>query len=171
MVSAGESSKRHPESGVRGEPAFEQWYATEYPRLVGVLIRLGAAREDAEDVAVESFSRALQQWSTVRDCDSPTAWLYRVALNLVRRMGRRRFLERRALARKGTNAAAEAVPVWDAVAALPHRQRTAVVLHYLLDLSYREVAAAMQVKEGTVAATLSAARRALERQLADPEDR
>jgi RNA polymerase sigma-70 factor, ECF subfamily len=36
------------------------------------------------------------------------------------------------------------------VAALPRRQRTALVLRYYADLSVRDVAAAMECPEGTV---------------------
>jgi len=58
--------------------------------------------------------------------------------------------------------------VWDAVRALPDRQRTAISLHYLLDLPYVEVAELMGMAEGTVAATLAAGRRQLAKTLGEP---
>ena len=48
--------------------------------------------------------------------------------------------------------------LWDAVAALPERERTAVALRYLGDLTEAQVAQTMGVAPGTVAATLHAAR-------------
>ena len=48
---------------------------------------------------------------------------------------------------------------------LPERQRTAVFLHYYADLPYDEVARLLGVAEGTVAASLNAARRSLRRRL------
>lgn len=44
---------------------------------------------------------------------------------------------------------------------LPHRQRAAVLLHYVADMSVREVAEVMGVAEGTVKALLAQARRKL----------
>jgi RNA polymerase sigma-70 factor (ECF subfamily) len=44
---------------------------------------------------------------------------------------------------------------------LPHRQRTAVLLHYVADMPVREVAEVMGVAEGTVKALLSQARKKL----------
>ena len=141
---------------------FEAWYRAEYESLVRVLFRLGAGRDDAVDLAAEAFSRALDRWSQVSVMQSPTGWLYRVALNLLRRTERRRGIERRLLTRQTvTTVTVEPIPVWDAVARLPRRQRTAIILHYLLDLPQREVASVMGIREGTVAATLAAARHAL----------
>jgi RNA polymerase sigma-70 factor (ECF subfamily) len=48
-----------------------------------------------------------------------------------------------------------------AVAALPERQRWAIFLRYYADLSYEEIAMILEVEQGTVAATLHAARKAL----------
>jgi RNA polymerase sigma factor (sigma-70 family) len=44
-----------------------------------------------------------------------------------------------------------------AVAGLPERQRLAVYLRYYADLDYDAIATALEVKPGTVAATLNAA--------------
>ncbi len=49
--------------------------------------------------------------------------------------------------------------VWDLVRALPDRQRTALVLRYVADLAERDIASVMGVTRGTVASTLSDARR------------
>jgi RNA polymerase sigma-70 factor (ECF subfamily) len=69
---------------------------------------------------------------------------------------------------------AEAAPVaitddvWrSAVRSLPARQRAAIVLYYVVDLSIDEVADVMRVAPGTVKATLSQARAALKAIVAD----
>jgi RNA polymerase sigma factor (sigma-70 family) len=49
----------------------------------------------------------------------------------------------------------------DAIGALPPRRRLIVFLRYYADLSYTEIASACDVSEGTVAATLAQAHRAL----------
>jgi RNA polymerase sigma-70 factor (ECF subfamily) len=46
---------------------------------------------------------------------------------------------------------------------LPERQRLAVFLRYYADLPYEEIAEALDISPGTVAASLNAARRALRR--------
>lgn len=55
--------------------------------------------------------------------------------------------------------------LWSAVRSLPERQRLAIALRYVADLTEAEVAEAMGVRPGTVAATLSKARTQLATQL------
>ena len=57
--------------------------------------------------------------------------------------------------------------VWDAVAALPQRQREAIVLRYVGDLTERDVAGVLGISEGAASAALVAARRRLAEQLTD----
>ena len=47
------------------------------------------------------------------------------------------------------------------VAALPERQKLVVFLRYFADLSYVEIAEALEIRVGTVSATLNCARRPL----------
>jgi RNA polymerase sigma-70 factor (ECF subfamily) len=136
---------------------FEAWYRAEHRHVVTVLLAV------VEDVAAEAFARALAKWDKVGAMERPTAWVYRVAVNLARRRARRLAVEQRLF---GARTAAErrehqAAETWDAVGALPPRQRLAVVLRYVDDLTEADVAAAMGVSPGTVAATLHAARQRL----------
>lgn len=157
--------------------AFDDWYRAEHGRVVAVLVRLGADGETAADVAAEAFSRALERWGRVGAMGSPTGWTVQVACNLLRRRGRRAALERtllgrRAMADGSTGVAGDGVggpggEVWDAVRRLPDRQRRAVVLHYLFDLPYAEVAHVMGITMGTVGSTLAAARGRLAEVLGD----
>lgn len=61
--------------------------------------------------------------------------------------------------------------IWDVVGTLPIRQRAAIVLRYVVDLSEAEVAEVMGVSRGTVASTLSDARRRLGAILSDDMER
>ena len=54
---------------------------------------------------------------------------------------------------------------WAAVRALPERQRAAIALYYLEDLSIADVAATLGVTEGTVKASLFQARATLAKSL------
>jgi RNA polymerase sigma-70 factor (ECF subfamily) len=57
--------------------------------------------------------------------------------------------------------------IWDAVRQLPQRQRTAVALRYVADMTEQSIADVMDVRVGTVSATLHAARRRLADLLGD----
>jgi RNA polymerase sigma-70 factor (ECF subfamily) len=153
------------------ESGFEAFYAREHPRLLGTLFAIARETEVAVEATDEAFSRALASWARVRRMDYPTAWLHRVGLNLVTRQLQRRHRERQALPRltPTTVAPEEHHEVWDAVAALPPRQRTAIVLRYIADLPEEAIAQAMGASRGTVASTLAAARNRLRHLLADQD--
>jgi RNA polymerase sigma-70 factor (ECF subfamily) len=157
--------------GVAGSLEFEEWYRNEHPRLFASLLVLCGSRESAADATDEALSRALQHWSRVRSMTSPEGWVYRVGVNVVRRSARRRSLEHRLLGRLHIEEVmpAPAGEVWDLVRALPERQRTAVVLRYVGDLEEETIAQVMGVTRGTVASTLSDARRSLSAVLTEPE--
>ena len=132
--------------------------------------------ELARDVTAEAFARALERWDRVGSMSSPGGWTYRVALNVLRRRLRRGALEERLLQRSPGREPPlltdQGVGVWEAVASLPPRTRTAVALRYLGGLTEAEVADAMGVAPGTVAATLHAGRQRLAVLLTDtfPEE-
>jgi RNA polymerase sigma factor (sigma-70 family) len=150
-----------------GTEGFDVWYRSQYSQLVHVLEKVGAHPAYSEEIAAEAFSRALERWDRVSQMDSPTGWTYQVAFNLLRRRHRRAASEIRALLRISAPQEPEAGQgLWDQVRRLPDRQREAVALHYLLDLPYETVANIMGVAEGTVAATLSSARKRLAEALA-----
>lgn len=128
----------------------------------------------AGDVVAEAFSRAYERWDRLWASANPTGWVYRVAVNQLRRRLRRQALEARLLRRtflSHTVFPDEVEPeLWTAVAALPPRQREAIALRYIGDLPEREVAVAMGVALGTASATLTQARRSLAELLTEPEE-
>ena len=151
---------------------FESWYAGEHARLYTALLILTGDRDVAADATDEALSRALQHWPRVGGMDSPEGWTYRVAVNVIRRRGRRRAMEQRVLHRFAASSAqfapAPAGEIWDLVRSLTNRQRTALVLRYVADLTEPDIAAVMGVTRGTVASTLADARRALGDALKEP---
>ena len=72
---------------------FELWYHSEHPRVLAALVVAGGDVETAREATDEAFVRAYQKWSRVREMASPGGWLYRVALNELRRRFRRRTIE------------------------------------------------------------------------------
>jgi DNA-directed RNA polymerase specialized sigma24 family protein len=157
-------------NGVVESRGFEHWYGGEHRRLFASLLVLCGDVDLAAEATDEALSRALQHWDRVREMDSPEGWAYRVAVNVVRRVSRRRALERRLLRRLAPHPVTPAPggEVWDLVRSLPDRQRTAVVLRYLADLAEADIATVMGVTRGTVASTLADARRSLGEVLVEP---
>lgn len=126
---------------------------------------------EAEDIASQVCAMAFERWARIRD---PSAWVYRVAINLAKQRWRRARREASATARwlePPPSLPEVSADVWRAVGALPHQQRVAIALRYVLDLSQGEVAMLMGVAPGTAAATLSSARARLRAVLAAEEDK
>jgi RNA polymerase sigma-70 factor (ECF subfamily) len=139
------------------DPELEAFIGRESPRLVGMLALYVGERGLAEELAQEALIRLCQHWPRVRTMERPGGWLTRVAMNLARSSWRRRAAERRAQTRLGPPVLTTADPdvattlaVRQAVAALPERQRRALVLRYYAQRSVAEVAADMGCAEGTV---------------------
>jgi len=123
---------------------------------VGSLSLLCGDTHTAEELAQDAFVRLCRDWWRVRRMDHPEAWLHRVAINLAMSRWRRRSAERRARRRlEGAPVAeipsddAERLSIRGAVADLPPRQRTALVLRYYLDMPHAEIARLMDVQEST----------------------
>jgi RNA polymerase sigma factor (sigma-70 family) len=151
------------------DDGFADWYLRERRRVAASLFALTHDRELATDAADEAFARALAAWPQVQDMTYPTAWVHRVAINVANRNRRRRRQEEQLHPKL-----AETTPepddhpeLWQAVAALPPRQRTAIVLRYVADLPEEAIAEAMHISRGTVAATMAQARQRLREVLAD----
>ena len=149
--------------------SFDGWYRSEHPRVLALLTVAAGDADVGREITSEAFVRALERWDRVEAMDSPAAWTYRVGVNLLHRRLRRAAFERRVFRDRPPPAAPPAVEseLWDAVRALPLRQRTAVALRYVCDLPQDEIASVMHVAVGTVSATLTAARRRLAAEL-DP---
>jgi RNA polymerase sigma factor (sigma-70 family) len=129
----------------------------EFGRIVGLLTLYCGNNDVATDLAQEALARACVHWRRVRGMESPEAWLSRVAINLANSRFRRLKAERRAnehvLGRPDSRVEADhatALTVRLAVAGLPRRQRTAIVLRYFSDLSVAQTAELMHCGENTV---------------------
>lgn len=149
----------------------------EYPRLVMLLSLHTGERPVAEELAQDTLVRVHEHWDRVRAMDNPGGWAYAVGLNLARSWWRRRHAERRALARLGRptleappEEPTDVVALRTAVAALPIRQRTAVLLRYFADLSVTETAGHMHCAEGTVKSLTSQAIATLRPRFEEPDD-
>jgi RNA polymerase sigma factor (sigma-70 family) len=156
---------------VDGEGDFEAWYRQVHPRLVSSLTLIAGDVDLGRDAVDEACARALERWSRVRAMRSPAGWTYRVALHVLRRRQRRAGRERELLAQtdRGPAFPPQLMEVWLVVAALPLRQRTAVALRHIGDLTENEIARAMGITRSTVSSTLADAHRTLAGVLAEED--
>ena len=151
----------------------EDLFRSEHESLVRALaLAAGGDLEEARDAVQEAFVRLCLDWSRVSRYQDPAAWVRRVALNHLRNQQRSRRRWRNALPRLRSRAeeraaAGMAVTPGSQLAdcealrllcRLPERQRAAMALHYVADLSVAQVAAAMGVSEGSVKQHLSRGR-------------
>jgi DNA-directed RNA polymerase specialized sigma24 family protein len=136
---------------------FGEWYSANHGRLVAGLLVISGRLELSRDAVDEACVRAYTRWERVSVMESPTGWVYRVALNVLRRQTRRAALEQRLLRRHRVPFLVDgpAGEAWELVAGLPPRQRTAIVLRYVSDLTQAEIANAMGVSRSTVSSTLA----------------
>lgn len=115
---------------------------------------------DADDCFQETVLAALRAYPRLRHTDNLRGWLltiaHRKALDLHRARGRQATPvdDPAPLAAPHHDAAAPDEALWAAVGALPPKQRGAVLLRFVGDLSHREIAEALDSSE-------EAARRAL----------
>jgi RNA polymerase sigma-70 factor (ECF subfamily) len=143
---------------------FEQYYAS----LVRMLYRRVGDRDRAEDLAQETFARAV-----AAPPNNPRPWLFAVALNLVREDGRRAATRGRRLellrGEQDPPANApdaeferreEAEQVRSALATLNERDREALLLR-AEGFDYEEIAATLGLAKGAIGTTLARARRRL----------
>ena len=138
-------------------PDFAEWYSANHGRLVAGLLVISGRVDLTQDAVDEACVRAYARWDRVSVMQSPTGWVYQVALNVLRRQARRAALEQRLLRRDPAPllVVGPASAAWELVATLPPRQRTAVVLRYVSDLTQAEIANAMGVTRSTVSSTLT----------------
>jgi RNA polymerase sigma factor (sigma-70 family) len=135
-----------------------------------------ASRDEGSDVAQDVAVDVLGSLGRLRDPEAFDAWVHRITVrHALRWSKRRRAAQRReapfALLAEAAEPGAGAPDrdvvlatrqaLGPALASLPPKQRVAVALRYVHDLSDAEIAAALRCRPGTVHSLLSRARRAL----------
>jgi RNA polymerase sigma-70 factor (ECF subfamily) len=150
---------------------IDRLFHTYHQPLVRYLVRRLGDRDWAEEIAQETFVRALRQEKIV----SERSWLFAVATNLVRDEARkdarrRRHLELLREQAKAEEAvepeptslerAQEAALARRALECLNERDREALLMREE-GLDYNEIAAALELSVGSVGTTLARARRRL----------
>jgi RNA polymerase sigma factor (sigma-70 family) len=146
------------------ERIFERMVREHQHRVYAVGFALTGNRHDAEEVAQDTFLRAYRALSTyppdrIRDLKQ-RPWLHRIAVNVVR--NRARGAKPRTAELNGTEPDEKPGPEFRTLqreemddlacrlAGLPPRYREAVVLRHVHEMSYAEVAEALEQPVGTV---------------------
>jgi RNA polymerase sigma-70 factor (ECF subfamily) len=161
--------------------AVEEMVSRKLPRLLALAGRLLGDAEEARDVAQESFLRI---WNNAASWRSGQArfdtWLHRVALNLCYDRLRSRkeqpldteqveIIDSMPSPDEHLQAQTQSEQMAAALAALPERQREAIVLQYYQELSNIEAAALMEISVEALESLLSRARRNLRSYLAESD--
>jgi len=144
---------------------FAAFYAATFSSLCAQLYIYTGDMGEAQDVVQEAFTRALPRWSRLAEYDDPAAWIRKVAWNLATSRWRRMRTAADFVSRHRESHAPPPTPdrvvLQSALAKLPARQRQAVVLHYLADVSIAEIARLTNAPENTVKTWLHRGRAAL----------
>lgn len=161
------------ERGLSESPNLDELFSAHYARLARVIGRVIQDPARAEEIAVEVFVK----WSRNAQAQGPAAegWLYRTAtreaLDEWRRQGRRERFEKLFAPfaakpidpEKALLASAEQKRVRVVLAAMDKRAATLLLL-WSEELSYREIAAALDVNPNYVGSLLSRAQEAFRKE-------
>ncbi|HEV2755043.1 MAG TPA: sigma-70 family RNA polymerase sigma factor [Actinomycetota bacterium] len=135
----------------QAESRLERLYAQHVEAATRLAYLMTGDEQQAQDIAQEAFVRIAARFHDLRHEEAFPAYLRTTVLNLsrghLRRLRTQRDYVRRA---QGGREPLEARPeveardeMWQALRALSHRQRAAIVLRYYEDLSERQAADAL----------------------------
>jgi RNA polymerase sigma-70 factor (ECF subfamily) len=158
------------EGGAAAGDGFEAFYEAQEQRLYGTLCLMTGDRGEAEEVMQEAFLRVWERWDRVRLLDDPAGYLYRTAFNVFRNRVRRlvRAAKRRAYRDPHVDPFDRVIDREDLLAAmrrLSPRQRAALVVLDLMDISSEEGGRLLGVRPATVRSLASQARQAVRKSL------
>jgi RNA polymerase sigma-70 factor (ECF subfamily) len=165
------------EAAQRDRAAFAPLYERYVEQIFAYAHTLTRNRELAEDVTASTFAKAIEDLPRFEWRGVPySAWLYRVASNLVARQARRPAWSDLDAHQPVDEASPELIveqrsreaEVRTAVSKLPEEQRQAVLLRFGGDLRNREIAEIMERSEGAVKLLTFRAMTSLRKQLGAP---
>ena len=154
---AGKLSKDVVAEGRQDVDWFDALFQAEHRRLFGTLCLVTGNRQEAEELMQEAFLRLWERKDSVSYLDDPAAYLYRIAFNLFRNRLRRMVRAARRVFLESPSADAfgivdERHDLFVALRGLSPRQRAAVVLTDLMDISSEEAGRLLGVRPGTARA-------------------
>lgn len=173
-----------------GRRRFEELALPHLSHLYRLAIRLKGSAQDAEDLVQETYVKALQAFPTLRQPESVRAWLRQILTRLVFDHHRAGLHELAVGDLEELDRFSLYDLVWDedplpysddlpqdflgrfddeevrrALLTLPEAYRVPLVLLYVEDLSYKELAEMLDCPIGTIMSRLHRGRKILEREL------
>ena len=169
--------------------AFSELVNRHYEKAVRVAFGMLKDLQDAEDVAQDAFVRVHRKLEGFQGQSAFSTWLYRIVVNLSIDLMRKKKRQRRAdiddeAARDALRSEKDLWPRFEehdpsvslerrelhkqlnqAFRELPEIHRAVLVLREVQGLSYDEIAAALEIKKGTVMSRLFHARKAMQAQM------
>jgi RNA polymerase sigma-70 factor (sigma-E family) len=150
---------------------FASYVGQRHERLCRTAYLLTRDWAMAEDVVQHSLVKAWTAWPKIGD--DPDRYVYRIIVNTHASWWRRRWrdevptevMPEGPTGRDFVTAVTERDTLWEAIGALPRRQRAALVLRYFDDMTPEQVAGVLGCSVGAVKKQLS---RALARLRVDP---
>jgi RNA polymerase sigma factor (sigma-70 family) len=150
---------------------FRAFVEAEYAHLVRAVALVTGSLAGAEDAVQEALARGWERTLRGEIIESLGKWTVTVALNLARNGARRVARWKKVTVRLDQRSAADpqeiavTLDVRRSLMNLPLRQREVTVLHYYLGLPVADIAAALDLSEGTVKSALHRSRSNLAKQL------
>lgn len=162
----------------RSERAFQRWYDAVAPGMLGLAVRLaGGDRAMAEDVVQESWLRIIDRVDRFEPSGSAQRWCNGFVAHCWserRRAAWREDAQDPAFFHRvpGEDQAdwGDLDRVLDAVHALPEGYRAVLVLHDIEGFTHAEIAARLEIQEGTSKSQLARARAHVRRSLGMARD-
>ena len=152
---------------------FESFFLDEHRRLFAALGMVTGNPAEAEELMQEAFLKLWERWDRISEIDDPTAFLYRIAMNLFRNRYRR--------AKRALKAVVAPVDAPDAFAVVEDRdllvralrdvtprERAAIVLTAFLGYSSEEAGRMLGMKAPTVRVLASRARASVRQRVGEP---
>ena len=148
------------------KPEFEEIVARYDRRLFNVMYGMTGDYHEALDITEDAFVRAMKAWPRFRGDSDPFTWLYRIAVNVLKRRYRKTARRRELLsehfesdpplASQPSSADSDvlreerATLVRRAISELPSVFREAITLRYVDEMSYEDIADTVGCSMGTV---------------------
>lgn len=167
------------------EQAFEQLVLRHQKGIYNLTLRMTGNQDDAYDLTQESFLRAWKSLAAFQFESSFSTWLYRIATNLcidfLRKQKRGKVISLQMM----EDESEQPLPLPDpkpgpecqvleqenretvagALQELEPEYRMALTMRVIDGLSYQEIAAALEIKEGTVKSRIARAREKMRQKL------
>jgi len=159
----------------------EALFAKHHGEIYAYLVRMLRDGDLAADLAQDAFVKAYKNYDTLQKDENARAWLYQIAHRVALDELRRRKIVRMVPWTGEAHGAAPSAerlamdlrlsgPLERALAKIPERQRAALLLAEIHDLTGLELAAAMGVSHVAARAILTRARESLRRALASEKE-